>query len=319
MIAIRSGEAFLAIAAVRQAAAESGPFTSGRIAEAAAALVTGTLAVLMWLRSRQAAIHQAAIGPADPALTRHSATYAPTSSSNLLPTLTLPVVESDAPACSMLRRLGTAVLFGLTAGFLAPGPVAAAVLAAVGFASGYVVAGRSASAKAAKVVQRRLAAAPPAIELFAAGLAAGMLPEHAANAVVEAFGRVDPIRESTRAPTLDRDQDPLGQVAEIFRRAAANLADTADPTSAWEVLRRDPATEPVGTAALRSSRTGAPMAESVTRAAEATRLAAQQAAQGQVRSVAVKAVAPLALCFLPAFVLIGVVPTALGLLHQFQH
>lgn len=142
-------------------------------------------------------------------------------------------------------------------------------------------------------------------------MTAGLLPEQAANAVVDAFGRT--------GPPGDPGRDPLGEVAERFREAAAILADTADPVLAWTALRQDPATEPVGTAALRSSRTGAPLAEAVSRAAQATRAAAQQAAQGQVRAVAVKAAAPLGLCFLPAFVLIGIVPTALGLLHEFQH
>jgi hypothetical protein len=196
MIAVRAGGTFLAIAAARQAAAQSGPFSSSRVAEAAAALVTGTLAVLVWLRSRQAATFQLAAGPADPVPgSMRSAMVLPTSTSTSL------VSEPGSAACSMLRRLGTAVLFGLTAGFLAPGPVAAAVFAAAGFGCGYVVAGRSAAAKAAKAVQQRLAAAPPAIELFAAGLAAGILPEQAANAVVDAFGRPGPATD----PRWDRD------------------------------------------------------------------------------------------------------------------
>jgi hypothetical protein len=56
----------------------------------------------------------------------------------------------------------------------------------------------------------------------------------------------------------------------------------------------------------------------VAKAARDTWNAAEQAAQAQIRSVAVRATAPLALCFLPAFILVGVVPTALGLLTAFQ-
>jgi Type II secretion system (T2SS), protein F len=321
MITIRSSGMFMTIAAARQAAAQSGGFTSGRLAEAAAALVTGALAILFGVRSRQSSARQAATGTTDsmPDPTHPMPLFpSPSSPSSALSSPTSPIsltsptspADSDSSTCSTLRRLATAVLFGLAAGFLAAGPVSAAVFAAAGFAGGYVLAGRSAAAKAARATQRRLAAAPPAIELFAAGLTAGLLPEQAANTVVDAFGR--------SGPSPDPDCDPLGRIAESFRIAAAILAETADPALAWAVLRRDPATEPVGTAALRSSRTGAPLAEAVARAARASRLAAHQAAQGQVRSVAVKAVAPLALCFLPAFVLIGIVPTALGLLHQFQ-
>ena len=206
------------------------------------------------------------------------------------------------------RRVGTAALLSLSAGLFATGTTAAVVFAACGFVAGYGLAGRSAAAKETRAAELRLAAAPLAIELFAAGLLSGLLPGQAAGLVVEAFGRPGP----------EPATDPLGQIAERFREAAAILAETADPALAWTALRRDPATELLGTAALRSSRTGAPLAEAVGRAARSARIAANQAAQGQVRSVTVKAAAPLALCFLPAFVLIGILPTALGLLHEFQ-
>jgi hypothetical protein len=257
-----------------------------------AALVTGALAVVLGFLPRQAIRARAGSDPSGPTRT-----------------------AADGPAPfgngwfgrPTARRLGTATLFGLAAGLLATG-AAAVFFAGCGFVAGYGLAGRSAAARAARAVERRLAAAPLAIELFAAGLTSGLLPGLAAELVVVAFGRAGP----------EREMDPLGQIAERFREAAAILADTADPALAWAVLCRDPATEPVGTAALRSSRTGAPLAEAVARAARSARVAAQQAAQGQVRSVAVKAAAPLALCFLPAFVLIGILPTALGLLHEFQ-
>jgi hypothetical protein len=258
---------------------------SGRTIEALAALATGTLAIILGLLPRRSS----------------PVPLSPTPPESVQP-------ESHRYGRPTARKVATATLCALAAGLLATGPVAIVIFAGCGFASGYVLAGRSAAAKAAGKAELRLAAAPLAIELFAAGLGSGLLPEQAASTVVEAFGRAGP----------EREMDPIGQVAERFREVAAILADTADPTLAWTALCKDPATEAVGTAALRSSRTGAPLAEAVARAAHSARVTAQQAAQGQVRAVAVKATAPLALCFLPAFVLIGILPTALGLLHEFQ-
>ena len=281
---------------VAPASASATGLDASRTVEAMAALVTGGLAIVLGLL------------PREPIWARlRSAPAAPSASTQPTPVQLAPP-RTTWFGKPTVRRVGTATLFGLVAGLFATGTAAAVLFAGCGFAAGYGLAGRSAAARAAREVERRLAAAPLAIELFAAGLRSGLLPEQAVELVVTAFGRAGPKREI----------DPIGQVAERFREAAAILADTADPALAWAVLCRDPATEPVGTAALRSSRTGAPLADAVARAARSARLSAQQASQGQVRAVAVKAAAPLALCFLPAFVLIGIIPTALGLLHEFQ-
>lgn len=333
--AISTVAGFPAVAAAEFGATSGAGSIPGHLADAAAALASGVLAMLVWRRTRRSSAFQTPSVERDPFHSASTWTSVPTSIltpynsdnsdiSALLtphhPTSPVPPYNSAAPPIlapglrppsgSVLRRIGIAAFAGLAAAFLAPGAGSAVVFGALGIGFGYGFASRSAAAKAASAIQQRLAAAPPAIELFAAGLTAGLLPEQAAIVVVDAFGR--------SGPDADLSHDPLAQVAESFRQAAAILAATADPALAWAVLRLDPATEPVGTAALRSSRTGAPLADAVTRAARATRIAARQAAQGQVRAVAVKAVAPLALCFLPAFVLIGIVPMALGLLHEFQ-
>jgi hypothetical protein len=54
----------------------------------------------------------------------------------------------------------------------------------------------------------------------------------------------------------------------------------------------------------------------VGRAARQLREAAADALSAEVRTVGVRAAAPLTLCFLPAFICLGVVPTALGLLPR---
>ena len=76
----------------------------------------------------------------------------------------------------------------------------------------------------------------------------------------------------------------------------------------------DEATAPLAAAVIRADRTGAPAANTVGRAARQLREAAADALSAEVRTVGVRATAPLTLCFLPAFICLGVVPTALGLL-----
>ncbi|HEY3872869.1 MAG TPA: hypothetical protein VGM10_31220 [Actinocrinis sp.] len=154
--------------------------------------------------------------------------------------------------------------------------------------------------------QRRLVASASApVDLFAAALGAGLLPADAAAVVAIAYGSAAP---------AGREAAPVAVIAERFARSAQALRSGADPEIAWRPLMVDGATATVGAAALRSSRTGAPAARTAAAAAQSCRAAARQAARAEIRAVAVRATAPLALCFLPAFVLVGIVPTALGLL-----
>ncbi|MYW04674.1 type II secretion protein F, partial [Streptomyces sp. SID3343] len=58
---------------------------------------------------------------------------------------------------------------------------------------------------------------------------------------------------------------------------------------------------------------GAPAAQAVARAADEQRAAQRRTATAAARRVGVRATVPLGLCFLPAFLLIGVVPIVIGL------
>ena len=69
----------------------------------------------------------------------------------------------------------------------------------------------------------------------------------------------------------------------------------------------------VARALARSAEGGAPVAGTVARAAAAARSAAAATATRRARRAGVLAVAPLGVCFLPAFLLIGVVPAVIGL------
>ena len=185
------------------------------------------------------------------------------------------------------------------------GGVVAGMLTAVAV---LVFSSRRISEQEIRARYRLIAAAPPAVDLFAAALAAGLLPVDAATVVATAFG----------AAEQSGNTGPIGEIAERFGSVARALRQGTDPETAWKPLSVDAATAPVGAAALRSCRTGAPASMTVAKAARDTWNAAEQVAQAQIRSVAVRATAPLALCFLPAFILVGVVPTALGLLTELQ-
>lgn len=203
---------------------------------------------------------------------------------------------------------------------------------------------------------RLIAAAPPVVDLFAAGLAAGLLPADAAAATATAFRPPDqtsppippdpaspPIAPDPASPTIPPDAaspaispldrfrprrfkpritsppiDPTVEIARRFADAAQALRQGAEPETAWCPLAVDGATASVAAAAVRASRTGAPAAETVAKAARDLWNAAEQAAQSQLRSAAVRATVPLALCFLPAFILLGVIPTMIGILAELR-
>jgi pilus assembly protein TadC len=100
-------------------------------------------------------------------------------------------------------------------------------------------------------------------------------------------------------------------------RAAAELRLGADPVDTWTRLGEHPGLAPLARCLARACESGAPPAAVLARLADAQRAAAARAAQARVRRAGVLATAPLGLCFLPAFVLTGVVPTVVGLAAHF--
>ena len=73
-----------------------------------------------------------------------------------------------------------------------------------------------------------------------------------------------------------------------------------------------PALAPLARAIARSAASGAPLAPTVARVAEEQRSERRWKAEAAAARVGVRAVLPLAVCFLPAFVLVGVVPVVVG-------
>ncbi|WP_344876710.1 type II secretion system F family protein [Nonomuraea antimicrobica] len=104
-----------------------------------------------------------------------------------------------------------------------------------------------------------------------------------------------------------------GPLGERLSWVSSQLGLGADPEPTWSSLAREPAMGQLSRAMSRAAQSGAPVADVLTRLADDAREASRAASVASARSVGVKAVAPLGLCFLPAFVLLGIVPVVAGL------
>ncbi|PXX63307.1 type II secretion system protein F (GspF) [Nocardia tenerifensis] len=109
-------------------------------------------------------------------------------------------------------------------------------------------------------------------------------------------------------------------LAAALRRAADLLALGADAGTAWERAAQDvmgrPGAEEVESLARmarRSARSGASLAVAVGELAEQRRATVEDAAAARAERAGVLIGGPLGLCFLPAFVCLGIVPVVLGL------
>jgi pilus assembly protein TadC len=108
-------------------------------------------------------------------------------------------------------------------------------------------------------------------------------------------------------------------LARVLRRAADLLALGADPAVAWsEPPDRSPGSLDNQTDALlrlarRSAASGAALAEAVAELATQCRQDAAHTASAAAERAGVLIAGPLGLCFLPAFVCLGIVPVVAGL------
>lgn len=191
---------------------------------------------------------------------------------------------------SASTRLGACLLAGLAIGAVVGGPVGVVLgMLAAGLgprALAHVDAGPDEDGEVA-------AALPLALELLAACLAGGAVPVVAVQAVADGVG---------------------GRCGTRLARVAGALLVGTPPQEAWRALGHDRG--PAGAAAralARAAEGGAPVAVAVRRVASQARREQQAAAERRARRAGVLAVLPLGLCFLPAFLLLGVVPAVLGL------
>lgn len=103
-----------------------------------------------------------------------------------------------------------------------------------------------------------------------------------------------------------------GPLARPLARIAQHRALGASAAEAWAAVD-EPALAELASALTRHSDTGSPVAAVLDRVAADARREYFAQAQAAARAGAVRSVIPLAVCFLPAFVLVGVVPVVASL------
>ncbi len=184
-------------------------------------------------------------------------------------------------------------LLGLAAGAavaVVVGGPAGAVGGAVAVAATIVVLQRAETAQQRRDRDRRTADLPGALDLIAVCLRAGL-----------------PVGESVAAVAKVLDGPLRADFAMV-----STLHDLGAETSAgWADLVDGPLS-PVARAMARSGHSGAALSTALGAVAEQVRRAASERVELAARRAGVFVMAPLGLCFLPAFVCLGVVPTIIG-------
>ncbi|MFV2113940.1 type II secretion system F family protein [Micromonospora sp. LOL_025] len=140
---------------------------------------------------------------------------------------------------------------------------------------------------------REAADLPLAADLLAAAMRAGAPVDRSILAVA---GALD-------GPLADR----LARVGRLLRLGGG-------PEEAWAPLAAVPGAERLTAAVLRSANSGAALAGALTRLADDLRADRSTAAEAAARRAGVLIVLPLGLCFLPAFILAGLVPVIVAVL-----
>jgi Flp pilus assembly protein TadB len=104
-----------------------------------------------------------------------------------------------------------------------------------------------------------------------------------------------------------------GDAGPALRQTAELIALGADPVQAWVPALQHPATARLARGARRTARSGAALAGVAENLANEVRAGADDLAEARAQRAAVAVTGPLGLCFLPAFICIGVVPVVIGL------
>jgi pilus assembly protein TadC len=104
-------------------------------------------------------------------------------------------------------------------------------------------------------------------------------------------------------------------LARVLSRAADLLALGAEPATAWTnpMESADHHVDALLRLARRSASSGAALAQGVTELADQSRHEAATAASAAAERASVLIAGPLGLCYLPAFVCLGIVPVVAGL------
>jgi hypothetical protein len=132
---------------------------------------------------------------------------------------------------------------------------------------------------------------PQALDLLAATLSSGLPLRSATAAVVRAC------------------PGPVGEaLSGILRQIDLGVGDA----EAWRMLIRHPQLGPAAADLARSVESGSRMTEALTSHADEARASRSAAVEIAARQVGVRSVFPLMLCFIPSFLLLGIVPTVVS-------
>ena len=195
-----------------------------------------------------------------------------------------PRVRGDAsppwlmPASSAALGIGIAIVTGSIVG------------AGVGIAVALVLPRLLGRLESRAARERRVSMArqlPEAADLLAATLSSGAPTARAVRVVAEAVG------------------EPMGSVLSDVA-SALNLGATS--AEAWSDADQAGEVAEISAAFIRSESSGAPLAEVLARTAHDLRRRHRVSVEVAARAAGVRAVAPLAVCFLPAFRVVGVLP-----------
>jgi hypothetical protein len=104
-----------------------------------------------------------------------------------------------------------------------------------------------------------------------------------------------------------------GATGSRLRRVAGLLELGADPGDAWAVAEDLPTLAAFARAARRSAGTGSALAQVARAEGERLRAGLLDTAQARAQRAAVHITGPLGLCFLPAFLALGIAPVVIGL------
>lgn len=210
----------------------------------------------------------------------------------------LPMARSDAVPLG--RRVTVAFAAAIAVGgalWALGGVLALAAWAVVPLLAtiGVLVLGRLEPARSRRRRERLAVELPQALELLSACLAAGMPLRQATAAVGHSFD--GPVGED------------LGQVVSLVNLGLGDV-------EAWSTLRSSPQWRATVVDLARSVDAGTRLVEVLLHHARDARNLRRTAIEVRAKGVGVRSVLPLMVCFLPAFLLVGVVPTvASSLIH----
>ncbi len=195
-----------------------------------------------------------------------------------------------SPEPSFDPVLGITLLVPLAA-VVVLGPVMGLLVALVATPAARSVVGGMETAASRRLAATLIDQLPTACDLMVATLDAGR-PPAAAFAVV-----------------ADVTPAPLG---DELAKVGARLAVGGDPMAVWAHLADDDALGTLGRAFRRAASSGMPVARVVASVADELRRERRADRRERSRRVGVRTAAPLGACFLPAFFLVGIVPTIIG-------